>query len=95
MKKMKWSFIGVMLVFLSIFVSCNYDDEIEDIYSQLDGIKESILDLQNAYDAGKLIVSVEPSGNSLNDWLITFSDNSVIEITSGKTVRMAILSGCL
>ena len=65
MKKMKWSFIGVMLVFLSIFVSCNYDDEIEDIYSQLDGIKESILDLQNAYDAGKLIVSVEPSGNSL------------------------------
>lgn len=82
----RFGFICGLVVFLSFFVSCHdYETDIEQIKTDISGIKKDISELQSAYDNGKLIVNVTPIENAADgNWLITFSDNFTIEITSGK-----------
>ena len=61
---------------VSMLSACTYDEDIEEI-------KATQKALQDAYNAGKLITDVSPKGE-LNDWLITFSDNTSITINSGR-----------
>ena len=61
---------------VSMLSACTYDEDIEEIMATQKA-------LQDAYNAGKLITDVSPKGE-LNDWLITFSDNTSITINSGR-----------
>ena len=74
-----------LLLAVALFSSCNkYEEEISAIKTEINSIKESLNALQKAYNDGKIITSVTPTeGISYNGWLITFSDNSTIEVNSG------------
>jgi hypothetical protein len=68
---------------VSMLSACTYDEDIEEIRQEIEEIKATQKALQDAYNAGKLITDVSPKGE-LNDWLITFSDNTSITINSGR-----------
>lgn len=68
---------------VSMLSACSYDEELEQIRQELDEIKATQKALQDAYNAGKLITDVVAVGE-VDDWLITFSDNTSITIYSGK-----------
>ena len=73
---------------IALLVSCNmYKDEFSSIKEELDGIKESLAQLQSAYNAGKIITSVTPIDSEASQsegWNITFSDESSIVVNSGR-----------
>lgn len=76
-----------IFAFLAIFTSCSYEEEFENIKSELDALKESVSQLQNAYNSGKVITEVSPiSGGAgqADGWKIIFSDESSIIVTSGE-----------
>lgn len=84
---MKNQFIKFLSVFafLAIFTSCSYEEEFENIKSELDALKESVSQLQNAYNSGKTITEVSPiSGDQADGWKIIFSDGSSIDVKEGK-----------
>ena len=84
MKTVNIKFILAFLMPLVLLVSCaNLDDEITDIREEITELKNALSRLKEAYDGGKIIRSVEPIEGS-NNWLITFSDNTTIEILSGR-----------
>ena len=68
---------------VSMLSACSYDEELEQIRQELEEIKATQKALQDAYNAGKLITDVVAVGE-VDDWLITFSDNTSITIYSGK-----------
>lgn len=83
--KLLGKFILSALVALCVLVtSCkNYDEDIANMKTEVEAMKTTLASLQNAYNEGKIITSVTPI-EGVNDWQITFSDNTSITITSGK-----------
>ncbi len=71
-----------ILTVVSLLSACTYDEEFAEIRQEIEEIKTVQKALQSAYNAGKLITAVTPA--EVNDWLITFSDNTSITINSGK-----------
>ena len=70
---------------IALFVSCNmYKDEFDNIYSEIESIKESIENLQKAHDEGKYIASITPleTEKGVEAWTITFTDESNITVAS-------------
>ena len=74
-------------VFAVLLLSaCNrYEEDFNEIRTEIAQIKEALSALQDAYNSGKIISSV----NALNDegpggWLITFSDNTSIQLINGQ-----------
>lgn len=62
-----------------------YDEDFSEIRSEIAQIKASISALEDAYNSGKIISKVTAlNGENSGGWLITFSDNSSITVTSGK-----------
>ncbi|MBR3609254.1 MAG: DUF4876 domain-containing protein [Bacteroidales bacterium] len=77
----------LMLLSQITFISCteDYGPDIEKLKEDVSEIQEQLTKLEEAYSSGKLITKVEPlQGAYPNSWQITFSDNSSINIYSGK-----------
>lgn len=78
-----WLFVAAMIA-----NSCTNLTEVED---RLDALEEEVSQIQNAiealndaYDDGKVITSVEPSQKEEGGWIVTFSDGTSIELVNGK-----------
>lgn len=74
-----------LFLFLAItaglLTSCkDYDDDIDDLQAQIDGIVTDLADIQDLVDAGKFVQTVEDITNGIK---ITFSDGTVKNITNG------------
>ena len=84
---MKRKFVKVMLfgaLALSTvtYVGCkDYDDDIDNLQTQIDANKASIAELQNFVKEGKWVTNVEQITDGFK---ITFNDNKSYSITSGK-----------
>ncbi len=81
------------LIFMSIPFSCSriYDIEnrLDELEKKVETLESAVNALQYAYDGGKIITSIDASDNG---YKITFSDNSVINISHGKDGITPIIS---
>ena len=86
----KMKFFGVFatcLLLICLFTySCDrYDDDIANIKTDIEQLKADVKAIAEAYEAGKIITQVAPLDNApAGSWLITFSDNTSIEVRSGQ-----------
>ena len=82
-----------ILIITSILFSCSRIEDIEnrlDVLEQkVETIEQAASALQAAFDAGKIITSVDASDNG---YKISFSDNSTININHGKSGITPIIS---
>ncbi len=81
-------FINVLLVASLVsaasvgFTSCkDYDDDINNLQTQIDGIKVTIGELQEKIAGGAVITAVTPTADGIN---ITLSDGKTYGLTNGK-----------
>lgn len=64
------------------FTSCeDYDDDIDNLQVQIDGIKTTVADLEKLIQDGNVITSVTPTADGL---AITFSNGKTYTLTNGK-----------
>ena len=75
-------FGALMVTSTGTFVSCkDYDDDIDQINSELSEVKTQISALQNAINAGKWISSISQTANGLT---IVLSDGTSYTVENGK-----------
>ena len=74
----------LFLIMLSQLISCDYSDRIEALTDNVSQLQDQVDNLKRAYESGKIITKVEPVTTEQGGWEITFSDNSTINIFSGK-----------
>ena len=64
------------------YTSCkDYDSDIDNLQTQIDGIKVTLGELQSKIDSGNVITGVTSTADGL---VITLSDNKSYTITNGK-----------
>ena len=81
-KFVKVMFFGALALSTVTYVGCkDYDDDIDNLQTQIDANKASIAELQNFVKEGKWITNVEQITDGFK---ITFNDNKSYSITSGK-----------
>ena len=81
-KFVKVMFFGALALSTVTYVGCkDYDDDIDNLQTQIDANKASIAELQNFVKEGKWVTNVEQI-TACNR--ITFNDNKSYSITSGK-----------
>ena len=81
-KFVKVMFFGALALSTVTYVGCkNYDDDIDNLQTQIDANKASIAELQNFVKEGKWVTNVEQITDGFK---ITFNDNKSYSITSGK-----------
>ena len=81
-KFVKVMFFGALALSTVTYVGCkDYDDEIDNLQTQIDANKASIAELQNFVKEGKWVTNVEQITDGFK---ITFNDNKSYSITSGK-----------
>ena len=81
-KFVKVMFFGALALSTVTYVGCkDYDDDIDNLQTQIDANKASIAELQNFVKAGKWVTNVEQITDGFK---ITFNDNKSYSITSGK-----------
>ena len=81
-KFVKVMFFGAMALSTVTYVGCkDYDDDIDNLQTQIDANKASIAELQNFVKEGKWVTNVEQITDGFK---ITFNDNKSYSITSGK-----------
>nr|WP_294480774.1 PL29 family lyase N-terminal domain-containing protein [uncultured Bacteroides sp.] len=82
-KFVKVMFLGALTLSTVTYVGCkDYDDDIDNLQTQIDANKASIAKLQEFVDAGKWVTSVDPIGE--DGFKITFNDGKSYTIKSGK-----------
>jgi len=75
-------FFGALALSTVTYVGCkDYDDDIDNLQTQIDANKASIAELQNFVKEGKWVTNVEQITDGFK---ITFNDNKSYSITSGK-----------
>ena len=75
-------FGALMLGTTGTFTSCkDYDDDINNLQTQVDGIKADLKTLQDKVNAGKYVTNVTKSGDGI---VITWNDNSTSTIETIK-----------
>ena len=81
---MRMRILQFILITLIAFCSCS---SLDGVNERLDRIESQILDLQNAiralqaaYDDGKIVKGVTPLQSGNGGWVITFSDNTAINL---------------
>ena len=75
-------FGALMVSSTGTFTSCkDYDDDIDNLQGQIDGVKSQIAVLESKINEGKWITNVTPSAEGLT---ITMSDGQTFNITNGK-----------
>ena len=78
----KVMFFGALALSTVTYVGCkDYDDDIDNLQTQIDANKASIAELQNFVKEGKWVTNVEQITDGFK---ITFNDNKSYSITSGK-----------
>ena len=81
-KFVKVMFFGALALSTVTYVGCkDYDDDINNLQTQIDANKASIAELQNFVKEGKWVTNVEQITDGFK---ITFNDNKSYSITSGK-----------
>ena len=81
-KFVKVMFFGALALSTVTYVGCkDYDDDIDNLQTQIDADKASIAELQNFVKEGKWVTNVEQITDGFK---ITFNDNKSYSITSGK-----------
>ena len=81
-KFVKVMFFGALALSTVTYVGCkDYDDDIDNLQTQIDANKASIAELQNFVKEGKWVTNVEQITDGFK---ITFHDNKSYSITSGK-----------
>lgn len=76
-------FFGALALSTVTYVGCkDYDDDINNLQTQIDANKASIADLQKFVDAGKWVKSVE---DITGGFKLTFSDGKAYSIVNGAT----------
>ena len=81
-KFIKVMFFGALALSTVTYVGCkDYDDDIDNLQTQIDANKASIAELQNFVKEGKWVTNVEQITDGFK---ITFNDNKSYSITSGK-----------
>ena len=81
-KFVKVMFFGALALSTVTYVGCkDYDDDIDNLQTQIDANKASIAELQNFVKEGKWVTNVEQITDGFK---ITFNDNKSYSITSGK-----------
>ena len=75
-------FGALMVSSTGTFVSCkDYDDDIDELTSRVDGIESQIKDLEAKINAANWITSVTPATGGFT---VAFNDGSSYTITNGK-----------
>lgn len=75
-------FGALLVASAGTFTSCkDYDDEINNLQEQVDGVKSQIADLESKINDGKWITNI---ADAEGGFTITFSDNSSYTIVNGK-----------
>ena len=75
-------FGALLVTSTGTFTSCkDYDDEINNLQEQVDGVKSQIADLESKINDGKWITNI---ADAEGGFTITFSDNSSYTIVNGK-----------
>ena len=81
-KFVKVMFFAALALSTVTYVGCkDYDDDIDNLQTQIDANKASIAELQNFVKEGKWVTNVEQITDGFK---ITFNDNKSYSITSGK-----------
>ena len=81
-KFVKVMFFGALALSTVTYVGCkDYDDDIDNLQTQIDANKASIAELQNFVKEGKWVTNVEQITDGFK---ITFNHNKSYSITSGK-----------
>ena len=81
-KFVKVMFFGALALSTVTYVGCkDYDDDIDNLQTQIDANKASIAELQAFVKEGKWVTNVEQITDGFK---ITFNDNKSYSITSGK-----------
>ena len=81
-KFVKVMFFGALALSTVTYVGCkDYDDDMDNLQTQIDANKASIAELQNFVKEGKWVTNVEQITDGFK---ITFNDNKSYSITSGK-----------
>ena len=81
-KFVKVMFFGALALSTVTYVGCkDYDDDIDNLQTQIDANKASIAELQNFVKEGKWVTNVEQITDGFK---ITFNDNKSYSITGGK-----------
>ena len=81
-KFVKVMFFGALALSTVTYVGCkDYDDDIDNLQTQIDANKASIAELQNFVKEGKWVTNVEQITDGFK---ITFNDNKSYSITNGK-----------
>ena len=80
-KFVKVMFLGALTLSTVTYVGCkDYDDDIDNLQTQIDANKASIAELQKFVKEGKWVKSVEPITGGFK---ITFNDGTPYEIVNG------------
>ena len=80
-KFVKVMFFGALALSTVTYVGCkDYDDDIDNLQTQIDANKASIADLQKFVDAGNWVKSVEPVTGGFK---VTFNDGKSYSIING------------
>ena len=75
-------FGALMVTSTGTFVSCkDYDDEIDELNTRVDGIEGQLRELKSAVDNGKWITGVE---STTTGFTITMNDGKTYSVTNGK-----------
>ncbi len=71
------------------------EKDIDNLTNRVEQLEDAVIELQTAYNDGKIIKNVAPIKTSQNGgWEITFSDNSSINIYNGDTGEQGITPIC-
>ena len=80
-------FWGMFFLFSGLTACSDLDDvksDVKDLQEEVSGLHDLVTQLQTAFQAGKLVKSVEPLTDvSSGGWNIRFSDGSVIRVVNG------------
>lgn len=77
-------FFGFTIALASLFItSCNdYDKEIDELQDRVTALENSVTQLKEAYQDGKIITKVESAADN-SGYSVVFSDGSTIKINHG------------
>ena len=81
-KFVKVMFFGALALSTVTYVGCkDYDDDIDNLQTQIDAVKVSLEELQTKVNSGSVITNVVKGENGIT---VTLSDGKSYELTNGK-----------